>query len=43
MPSHPEIQAKAHEELDRVIGQEQWPIPEDEKRACRTSALSLRR
>lgn len=32
MPSHPGIQAKAHEELDRVLGRENWPTPEDEKR-----------
>lgn len=32
MPSHPNIQANAHEELDRVIGREQWPAPEDEMR-----------
>ncbi|KAF9258035.1 cytochrome P450 [Marasmius fiardii PR-910] len=30
MPSHSEIQAKAHEELDRVLGHENWPTPEDE-------------
>ncbi|KXN88563.1 Phenylacetate 2-hydroxylase [Leucoagaricus sp. SymC.cos] len=32
MPSHPEIQAKAHEELDCVLGRENWPTIEDEKR-----------
>ncbi|KAF9455844.1 cytochrome P450 [Collybia nuda] len=32
MPTHPDIQVKAHEELDRVLGREHWPAPEDEKR-----------
>ncbi|KAJ3481074.1 hypothetical protein NLI96_g7906 [Meripilus lineatus] len=29
---HPEIQAQAHAELDRVVGQENWPTPEDGSR-----------
>lgn len=30
LPSHPEIQARAHEELDRVVGRDRWPTIEDE-------------
>ncbi|KAJ7837968.1 cytochrome P450 [Mycena olivaceomarginata] len=32
LPSHPEIQTRAHEELDRVIGRDQPPRAEDEAR-----------
>ncbi|KAI0318335.1 cytochrome P450 [Amylostereum chailletii] len=31
IPSYPDVQARAHEELDRVVGREHWPTAEDEK------------
>ncbi|KIM37141.1 hypothetical protein M413DRAFT_31085 [Hebeloma cylindrosporum] len=30
IPSHPDIAAKAYEELDRVVGRERWPNIDDE-------------
>jgi hypothetical protein len=32
MASHPEIQARAHAELDKVVGGDNWPSAEDEQR-----------
>jgi Cytochrome P450 len=31
MPSHPDIQEKAHAELDRVVGRNRLPTVDDEK------------
>ncbi|KIJ41518.1 hypothetical protein M422DRAFT_60430 [Sphaerobolus stellatus SS14] len=31
MPSHPDVQARAHEELDKVVGRDRWPTAEDEQ------------
>ena len=31
IPAYPEIQAKAHEELDRVVGRNRLPTIDDEK------------
>ncbi|KAF8156573.1 cytochrome P450 [Crassisporium funariophilum] len=31
IPAHPDVQAKAHEELDRVVGRGRMPTVEDEK------------
>ncbi|KAF7352522.1 Cytochrome P450 2F2 [Mycena venus] len=30
IPSNPDVQARAHNELDRVIGRDHWPTAEDE-------------
>jgi cytochrome P450 len=30
--SHPEVQARAHAELDSVVGRDCWPGPDDEQR-----------
>jgi cytochrome P450 len=30
--SHPEVQARAHAELDSVIGRDAWPSAEDNQR-----------
>lgn len=32
LPAHPEVQRRAHEELDSVVGQDSWPTAEDESR-----------
>ena len=29
MPSHPDVQAKAHDELDQIIGRTRWPSADD--------------
>jgi cytochrome P450 len=29
---HPDVQAKAHAELDTVVGRDYWPSVEDEQR-----------
>lgn len=30
LPSHPDLCARAQEELDRVVGRDRWPTVEDE-------------
>ncbi|KAF8213917.1 cytochrome P450 [Mycena galopus ATCC 62051] len=32
LPSRPDIQARAHEELDQVVGSDHWPTADDESR-----------
>jgi len=32
MPSHPEVQAKAHKELNHVVRRERWPTADNEDR-----------
>ncbi len=44
MPSHPLVQAKAAEELDRVVGRDTWPTAEDEMKLpyCRAIIKEVR-
>jgi cytochrome P450 len=45
LPSHPDVQARAHEELDRVVGKKNWPTVEDEERLpyCRAIIKEIQR
>ncbi|KAI0287107.1 cytochrome P450 [Russula brevipes] len=40
--SHPDVQARAHEELDKVVGRDYWPSAEDEQRLPFIRASSRR-
>ncbi|KAI0050046.1 cytochrome P450 [Auriscalpium vulgare] len=39
LPSHPEVQTRVHDEMDRVIGREHWPTAQDEKDLPYTRAV----